>query len=1115
MKTYYLKILLIFLVLITNISKNYSQIEIVIGIQSESSGSGAAPYNNDYKSRRIQIIYSAAEINQALSDAGLTTGIQRNIIALSWDIYSNHPLNYLNNYEIKMGNTSSNNLSSHSYDANITVKNSFTFNPSGTGWQIINFDNNFEWDGTSNIIVDVCWQTSFSSTGASCWMYQDGSSEYMMRWQTSSFSNMCGGLTWYVNNIKPDLKPRVKFYFQCENIDVSVSSVPSLCNTNVINALTGNEPQSGYTGKWTVVQGTGTFNNDSQYNTSVSNVGQGTNIYRWTITKTLDGCSNYADLEVINNTPTTPNAGNDTSVCFPDFNLNANIPVYGTGQWSVVAGSGVFENSTLYNTLVSNLSGSDSGTQNVFSWTITNNGCSLSDNITITYYLPPTASVSSSSISGCFNTDVLTLNGNDPSLLNPPATGLWTVINGSGNFTNATQYNTTVTNVGSPQNIYRWTLSRNGCTSSANVVINNSSPSIATAGTDQLISDSYTSLQGNTPSVGSGVWTVNPSGPIISNPTNSNTGVTNISENILYTFTWTISNGSCPATSDEMTVVRMANITGLVIRENLTNNGEMIQTDDANFFVMIGTNKFIYGGETSNNNFTDTKLRVNGSITFDGEIDNGKFLKTQITATGSFNINNNKTYKNHLFENFGTFNLNVNSTIENSGNFKNYSNFNAAANSTLVLNGNSMQYIKSNTNGTNNILGNVVINQSLSIPSYNNGINLEDNFIINSNSVLTMNKGVVTIHENDAMLIINNPNPNAITGNFADSWIYGTAPNRALRRYLNDVVADYTFPVGDFTNPNIAILKNNNLPNGSFYIDAFFNNNPTNVNLNFPTNLSEEGLIYEQVLEKGTWVLLPNGSYDGSYDLILYHNNFGLIDPDDDNNFCILKRPWESTDGALWNFPTGSQLVQKPVNAGFAQRNSIMSFSEFSIAKNYNPLPVALVNFDYLCNEKPQLFWITASEKNNSHFTIQKSSDAINWNDVAIINGSENSNITDTYTWTDNYYSDKTYYRLLQTDYDGTLKILKTLFVSCENNELNINIYPNPFTDNLFIEIKSETNNLGFDIEISDITTKKIFTDKTYDNTTKVLFLDYLKPGIYFLKISSHKFNKTFKIEKF
>ncbi len=64
--------------------------------------------------------------------------------------------------------------------------------------------------------------------------------------------------------------------------------------------------------------------------------------------------------------------------------------------------------------------------------------------------------------------DQTTLTANDPS----PGTGLWTIVSGSGTFANATQFNSTVSNLGPGNNVFEWTITGSGCVSSAQVTIN-------------------------------------------------------------------------------------------------------------------------------------------------------------------------------------------------------------------------------------------------------------------------------------------------------------------------------------------------------------------------------------------------------------------------------------------------------------------------------------------------------------------------------------------------------------------------------------------------------------------------------------------------------------------
>lgn len=61
------------------------------------------------------------------------------------------------------------------------------------------------------------------------------------------------------------------------------------------------------------------------------------------------------------------------------IHMTGNIPeAWETGTWSVVAGSGIFADETIYNTTVEGL-----GTENTFKWTIENGKCSAEDNIIV------------------------------------------------------------------------------------------------------------------------------------------------------------------------------------------------------------------------------------------------------------------------------------------------------------------------------------------------------------------------------------------------------------------------------------------------------------------------------------------------------------------------------------------------------------------------------------------------------------------------------------------------------------------------------------------------------------------------------------------------------------
>ena len=118
-------------------------------------------------------------------------------------------------------------------------------------------------------------------------------------------------------------------------------------------------------------------------------------------------------------------------------------------------------------------------------------------------------------------------------------------------------------------------------------------------------------------------------------------------------------------------------------------------------------------------------------------------------------------------------------------------------------------------------------------------------------------------------------------------------------------------------------------------------------------------------------------------------------------------------------------------------------------------LPVELVNFKgYSKNNITYLTWVTVSEINNDYFTLEKSSDAINWTFFKDIKGSGNSNVGIMYNIEDMPKDSLTYYRLSQTDFDGAsvvlgiigIKSLKKAYI--ESTTINLGIFDYIYTKN-------------------------------------------------------------------
>jgi hypothetical protein len=315
----------------------------------------------------------------------------------------------------------------------------------------------------------------------------------------------------------------------------------TICATSTTLAAT---PAAG--GLWSVISGTGTLANATLANSAVTGLSVGTNVFRWTIPG--GACASAFDEISINvdAAPSAAIAGADQTVCATTAMLAANTPGTGTGAWSVVSGTAVFSNASQPNSGVSGLAVG----ANVLRWTISNGTCAPStDELTITVQENPVNPYAGPDQTICATSTTLAAT--------PAAGGLWSVISGTGTLANASLANSAVTGLSVGTNVFRWTIPGGACASAFDEVSINvdAAPSAAIAGADQTVCATTATLAANTPGTGTGVWSVVSGTAVFSNASQPNSGVSGLAvgANVLR---WTISNGTCAPSTDELTITR-------------------------------------------------------------------------------------------------------------------------------------------------------------------------------------------------------------------------------------------------------------------------------------------------------------------------------------------------------------------------------------------------------------------------------------------------------------------------------------------------------------------------------------------------------------------------------
>lgn len=219
------------------------------------------------------------------------------------------------------------------------------------------------------------------------------------------------------------------------------------------------------------------------------------------------------------------------------------------------------------------------------------------------------------------------------------------------------------------------------------------------------------------------------------------------------------------------------------------------------------------------------------------------------------------------------------------------------------------------------------------------------------------------------------------------------------------------------------------------------------------------------------------------------------------------------TNSDIYHYTGGAWVEQtSSVFAGTDPYTStvggLTSFSPFSVGKKaVISLPIELLSLSANNMGKTvDLNWATASELNNDYFTIERSVDAVNFQQIKNVDGAGNSTQTLLYSAVDNDpLSGISYYRLKQTDFDGKYSYSKVVSVYIDNNDgfQIVNTFNSIENGSLNVTINCGTN-CFLNMELYDMTGKIVFSgdeNSSGSQTNISIPTNNLSDGIYLLKI--------------
>ncbi len=605
----------------------------------------------------------------------------------------------------------------------------------------------------------------------------------------------------------------------------------------------------------------------------------------------------------------------------------------------------------------------------------------------------------------------------------------------------------------------------------------------STSGNLNLNEVEFLALANQTYSIGAGV-TITANGNLTFAGTNRiilNSGNINANGNIILTNTSTSGGGTAV-----INIVGSANVildgSAVAINQNILPFVNIIKTGGTltlKGIISVSRSWTFSSGTVDASSFASTVAFGGNNLNITS---NGMSFHNLTITSNTISLINQLTINNALGITGGNLSPGAN-TINIAGNWTDYGTAGfTESTSTVNFNGGTLQTITA-TGGEN--FTNLTTNNSGA------GIQLNNNTTIAT--MLTMGQGNINLNGNNLRLGLSVANNGTLSytngtmfgsGTFTRWFKTGVIPNGSVTGL---------FPMGTAANyrPFFVSAPGAGPTNGGT-INVGYNDATTNRYI--PTYL--DGAATIMVRKDLNWVVTTgNGLNGGTYNLDVQGTGFGLIGAVSDLRLTLAN----SVIGAP-GVNAGTTINPQINRTGLTRANLVNTFYIGSINLVNTPLPITLVSFTAsVVNKEIVLKWSTSSEVNNDYFTVQKSKDGTDWENLENIPGGGSSSTERSYSTRDvSPYPGISYYRLRQTDIDG--KISYSLVTPVKLPELapEINIFPNPATDLINIKFPAEGK---YEIAIINSAGQLMSKPFTLVGSGTTLNISSMKPGIYYFQI--------------
>lgn len=354
-----------------------------------------------------------------------------------------------------------------------------------------------------------------------------------------------------------------------------------------------------------------------------------------------------------------------------------------------------------------------------------------------------------------------------------------------------------------------------------------------------------------------------------------------------------------------------------------------------------------------------------------------------------------------------------------------------------------------------------------------NGVDAIVTNSVTTNSALTLTSGPLFL--NSRRLTVTNPQTIQISR--ASGYVVSennAATNPSILQWnIGATTGAHIFPFGTVGGSYIPVTFNNSGNSGNISIST----RPTATSDNTPWATGVGNMYDGTVLGDGSvpavidrwWDITPSiGSPVPAVTLSLSYVGAEntLTVPTD----ILVLQHW---NGSVWDNGNngGSGTYVSTGTAGttaggphtVAAGGTVTYFSPYLLSRLSAPLPITLTVFTATYNTSlgdVELDWSTASEANNSYFTVERTQNGVDFETVGIrIPGNGTTSQVHSYTAFDEKpYNGISYYRLKQTDFNGNFSYSPLRSVNVDSKFNDLSVFPNPSSSSAYFNFTSEVD---------------------------------------------------------